>query len=61
MGDKKGKKKGGGEEDESTLMLARQYKKKTELNGVPLSKLFKEKLDFAVDEGENIEKVELLK
>ncbi|KAL4484974.1 hypothetical protein ABPG74_020151 [Tetrahymena malaccensis] len=59
MGDKKGKKKGGGEEDESTIQLSRQYKKKCELNGINPSKLFKEKLDFAVEEDENIEKIHL--
>ncbi|EGR33938.1 hypothetical protein IMG5_030190 [Ichthyophthirius multifiliis] len=59
MGDKKGKKKGGGEEDESTLQLYRLYKKKCEFNGVPISKLFKEKLDYAIEEEEHITKIHM--
>ena len=37
----------------------RFYKKKCELNNVPLNKIFRTKVEEVVDEGENLEKCHL--
>ena len=48
------KKKPEAEEDFSTEQLQRIYRKRCEMNGVPLCKILKERIESAVGEGEHI-------
>jgi hypothetical protein len=55
MTDKKKAPQKSGEEDESTANIIKFYRKKCELNGITsVSKLFKEKVDRALEEGNNL-------
>lgn len=53
------KKKVEQEEDFSTEQLQRFYRKRCEYNGVPLSRILKERIDTAVTDGDHITKVHL--
>ncbi|CAD8102903.1 unnamed protein product [Paramecium primaurelia] len=57
MGDKK--KKGDQVEDFSTEQLNKLYRKRCEINGVPLCKIFKERLEAVCSEGEHLQNVKL--
>ena len=64
MGDKKKKAtkaKAGDEEDDSTLRIMKVYRKKCDVNDIAIpSKLFKEKVDLACDEGDDLKEVRVL-
>ena len=47
------------DEDDPTLNILKFYRKKCDLNGVPLNKFFREKVDSIVNEGEQLEKVRI--
>lgn len=60
MGDKK--KKGGGagqQEDDTTAQLMQKYRRRCQINAVPFSKFFKQKLDYALEEEINLVKLVL--
>ncbi len=58
MADKKKGKKAGKDENDPTLDIMRFYKRKCEnLNILVQSKLFKQRIDKVVDEGEKLERV----
>jgi len=56
MTDKKKVSQKGNDEDESTSNIMKFYRKKCDLNGVTVfSKILKEKVDRALEEGNNLE------
>jgi len=46
-------------EDESTQNLWKFYKRKVDINGVTINKLFKEKVEFANSEGVHLTEIKL--
>ena len=53
------KKKGGPEEDISTDQFLKVYKKKCDQLSVPICKIFKDKIDLAISEGDHLYKLHI--